>query len=78
MGNNVFMAAWVPVDECLPEPKTKVLISFDDGSVDVYEQSWAMDERVLKYINEKMTGYKHVTAWMPLPDCFREVRHVEG
>lgn len=76
--NKAFVATWVPVSEDLPEPETKVLISFDDGSVDAYEQSWANDERVMKYINESMTGYRYVTAWMPLPDPFKEVRHVEG
>ena len=74
MGNNVFMATWVPIDEKLPEPGTTVLMSFDDGSVSCYEQRWLWDDgEVGKYVNEEMTGYRRCTAWMPLPNCYKEV-----
>ena len=75
--SNLMMAVWVPIGEKLPEPRTKVLISFDDGTVDAYWQQWADDPEdgfVNAYVTDDFTGYRHVTAWMPLPDPFKEVR----
>ena len=74
MGNNVFMATWVPINEKLPDPETTVLMSFDDGSVSCYWQRWLWDDgEIGKYVNEEMTGYRRVTAWMPLPPVYKEV-----
>jgi hypothetical protein len=72
---SLFMQTWVPIGDQLPDPGTKVLISFDDGSVDAYWQKWADDPEdgfVNAYVNDDFTGYRHVTAWMYLPEPYQE------
>jgi hypothetical protein len=72
---DVFMGAWVPIGERLPDPRTKVLISFDDGTVDSYFQKWAdapEDGFVNAYVKDDFSGYRHVTAWMYMPEPFQE------
>lgn len=73
--NNLFMQTWVPIEQQLPDPRTKVLISFDDGTVDAYWQKWAEEDDgfINSYVNDDFTAYRHVKAWMPLPDPFKEV-----
>lgn len=59
---------WISVEERLPEPKTEVMVAYDDGEVWCLWQNWANDtedDRLEYYTNDY--AIHTVTHWMPLP-----------
>ena len=62
---------WIPCSEQLPEEDTDVLITDEDGDIDIahYEyNSWSEDPIV------EWWNYEHETyavAWMPLPEPYK-------
>ena len=60
---------WIPCSERLPEKQTKVLV-VDFGEVDTaYINS---EGRWMDFHGDKL---KDVTAWMPLPEVYKEVEN---
>lgn len=59
--------AWIPVSERLPKTGDSVLVTYSDGEVGII---WsARPKKWVKYIR---TNLIHPTAWMPLPEPYRE------
>ena len=63
---------WIPVSERLPEPDVEVLVTDDAGGLATISTDSIYESEV--------TGEKgwytsqNVTAWMPLPQPYREVK----
>ena len=65
---------WISVKDRLPEPKTDVLVAFDDGEVWAMWQNWANDtNEPFTYSVETFDGPTHdVTHWRALPEPPKE------
>ena len=66
-------AKWVSVNDFLPEPKTGVLVAFDDGEVWVLWQDWVdvvdVEAGAFDYPKDPEWREWHTaTHWMPLPE----------
>ena len=66
---------WIPVEERLPEGKTKVICQFDNGDIELLWQDWESDWGSLTYwIDFDFLAEKKVIAWRPLPEPYRPER----
>lgn len=65
---------WVPVEERLPEPSESVLVSllYGDIGMDLYGVIYYEDDGSPVYAWHEFDG--EVTAWMPLPEAYKEER----
>ena len=64
---------WIPVSERLPESSGTYQVTCMDGRI--YRSTYAKFQRKLK--RWELTGaraYWKVTAWMPLPEPYKEVK----
>ncbi len=64
---------WISVEERLPEPKTEVMVAYDDGEVWCLWQNWANDtedDRLEYYTNDY--AIHTVTHWRELPQPPKE------
>jgi hypothetical protein len=63
---------WIPVSERLPEIATRCIVQLSNGYVTIGEyysiEKWTIIETALQYVYPKET----VTAWMPLPQPYKE------
>ena len=62
---------WIPCSEQLPEEDTDVLITDEDGDIDIahYEyNSWSEDP-IVEWWNYEYQTY--AVAWMPLPEPYK-------
>lgn len=59
---------WIPCSEMLPMDKGVYLVTDDSGRVAWVEKSWFMwcDD------GSPFWEYANVTAWMPLPEAFKD------
>ena len=63
---------WIPVDERLPEGRTRVICQFDNGDIELLWQDWESDPKTLMYWTDfDFMAEKKVIAWRPLPDPYR-------
>ena len=67
---------WIPVTEKLPEPETKILVSFDNSTLpDIATYRLNDDGRGAFYQGDEDYTYLSagffVNAWMPLPEPYR-------
>lgn len=70
---------WIPVEERLPEGKTRVICQFDNGDIELLWQDWESGrETLIYYADFDMMADKKVIAWMPLPDPYRQEEAVDG
>lgn len=63
---------WIPVSERLPEKGERVLatVNFDDPFV--CEIDYWEDAKKAEWDMEQMNFVESITAWMPLPDPYKE------
>lgn len=67
---------WIPVSERLPENYTKVLVTYRGRVIEAKLELVGYDNRrmwnsdSLTYLEDATNG--NVTAWMPLPQSYRE------
>lgn len=59
---------WTLISEIFPEPGTDVIVSYDNGEVEVINQFWAAGEST-KYESWSEDD-KIALAWMPLPPAY--------
>ena len=60
---------WIPVTERLPEEDEDVLVSTKDGIV---FDAWLKSKEPLSWGSDSCDVWEYeVTAWMPLPECYR-------
>ena len=63
---------WIPVEERLPDGKTRVICQFDNGDIELLWQDWESDPEMLTYFADfSMMAAKKAIAWRPLPDPYR-------
>lgn len=63
---------WIPVDERLPEGRTRVICQFDNGDIELLWQDWESDPELLTYWTDfDFMAEKKVIAWRPLPEPYR-------
>ena len=63
---------WIPVEERLPEGRTRVICQFDNGDIELLWQDWESDTESLTYWTDfDFMAEKKVIAWRPLPDPYR-------
>lgn len=65
-------AAWISVEERLPEPKTDVEVAFDDGEVWCLWQDWKESDEedpLLYWIDPYREESHRVTHWKPMPEA---------
>lgn len=63
---------WIPVEERLPDGKTRVICQFDNGDIELLWQDWESDPEMLTYFADfSMMAAKKVIAWRPLPEPYR-------
>ena len=67
---------WIPVTEKLPEPETKILVSFDNSTLpDIATYRLNDDGRGAFYQGDEDYTYLSagffVNAWMPLPETYK-------
>lgn len=67
---------WIPVTEKLPEPETKILVSFDNSTLpDIATYRLNDDGRGAFYPGDEDYTYLSagffVNAWMPLPETYK-------
>ena len=69
---------WIPVEERLPEGRTRVICQFDNGDIELLWQDWESDPESLTYWTDfDFMAEKKVIAWRPLPDPYRPERSTE-
>lgn len=61
---------WIPLAEQLPEPKTDVMVAFDDGAVEILWQAWAQGQSMDGYSDYDWKPHKPV-AWKPYPESYK-------
>lgn len=62
---------WIPVEERLPEGKTRVICQFDNGDIEMLWQDWENDPETLTYLADfDFMAEKVVVAWRPLPEPY--------
>lgn len=66
---------WIPIKERLPKSNEEVIVSYDNGTIDILIQWWA-DGQESVYSNWGKDSEEHpelvVTAWMPLIEPYIE------
>ena len=68
-------AGWIPVEERLPEGRTRVICQFDNGDIELLWQDWESDTESLTYWTDfDFMAEKKVIAWRPLPDPYQTER----
>ena len=66
---------WIPVEERLPEGRTRVICQFDNGDIELLWQDWESDTESLTYWTDfDLMAEKKVIAWRPLPDPYQTER----
>ena len=66
---------WIPVEERLPEGKTRVICQFDNGDIELLWQDWENDPETLTYWTDfDFMAEKVVVAWRPLPEPYHQER----
>lgn len=71
-------AGWIPVEERLPEGRTRVICQFDNGDIELLWQDWESDSESLTYWTDfDFMAEKKVIAWRLLPEPYRPERSVE-
>lgn len=81
------MTRWIPVTEKLPEPYTEVLVNITyDGKFEGIDIASYIPDKC-GYIDDKWdtqidwmegpTEWYHVTAWMPIPEPYKEESEVK-
>ena len=66
---------WIPVEERLPEGRTRVICQFDNGDIELLWQDWESDTESLTYWTDfDFMAEKKVIAWRPLPDPYQTER----
>ena len=69
---------WIPVDDRLPEGRTRVICQFDNGDIELLWQDWESDPESLTYWTDfDFMAEKKVIAWRPLPELYRPKRSEE-
>lgn len=67
------MSRWIPVSERLPEKEGYYLVSTDINNYgDGREVAWFCDDADGKYFSCEWSDYESVTAWMELPEPYKE------
>ena len=63
---------WIPVEERLPDGKTRVICQFDNGDIELLWQDWESDPEMLTYFADfsMMAAKKKAVAWRPLPEPY--------
>lgn len=65
---------WIPVSERLPGSQELIMVSFDNGSVDIIWQDWVEGEK-MTYQNWDEDCFEHpqvtALAWAPIPEPYR-------
>lgn len=70
---------WIPVEERLPEGRTRVICQFDNGDIELLWQEWENDPESLTYWTDfDFMAEKKVIAWRPLPEPYRPERSREN
>ena len=63
---------WIPVEERLPEGRTRVICQFDNGDIELLWQDWESDPESLTYWTDfDFMAEKKVIAWRPLPETYQ-------
>ena len=63
---------WTPVEERLPEGRTRVICQFDNGDIELLWQDWESDPESLTYWTDfDFMAEKKVIAWRELPEPYR-------
>lgn len=63
---------WIPVEDRLPEGRTRVICQFDNGDIELLWQDWESDTESLTYWTDfDFMAEKKVIAWRPLPDPYQ-------
>lgn len=62
---------WIPVTERLPEEDANVLVTIAKGRHTVMYAKY--DRQLQKFCVGNYIRSKYVTAWMPLPESYKEV-----
>lgn len=66
---------WIPVEDRLPEGRTRVICQFDNGDIELLWQDWESDTESLTYWTDfDFMAEKKVIAWRPLPDPYQTER----
>lgn len=60
---------WIPCSERLPESDDEVFVTDDAGGLAVVGIDWFNSDSDRWYCSQ------NVTAWMPLPEPYREIKH---
>ena len=69
---------WIPVEERLPEGRTRVICQFDNGDIELLWQDWESDTESLTYWTDfDFMAEKKVIAWRHLPEPYRPERSEE-
>ncbi len=63
---------WIPVEEKLPEPDVEVLVTDDAGGLATISTDSIYESEVTG--EKKWYTSQNVTAWMALPQAYREVK----
>ncbi|MDD2268121.1 MAG: DUF551 domain-containing protein [Eubacteriales bacterium] len=66
---------WIPIKERLPEPNEQLIVSYNNGRINILIQWWADGQKPI-YSNWDDDSDKYpvitVTAWMPLIEPYIE------
>lgn len=60
------MAQWKPI-ETAPKTDTPILVCWDNGDVEVVDDSHETDWQPYDGVNETLRGISKPTHWMPIP-----------
>ena len=63
------LSQWIPVSERLPQDSSDVLVCTEDSQVLI---GWLDGENDWWICSELADDFKSVTAWMPLPEAYKE------
>ena len=61
------MSEWKPI-ESAPDDGTRFLIAYDDGEIELADDSDGMEWVPYDGINQNILGVSKPTHWMPLPE----------